>query len=88
MAYVRSFLTATKKGPSLQEGKSLTLNVFGEMQKFDVKEVAYVNSSKNTAITEQEEEESKGEEPTADSTSDVPRQVVVPVVTDQTLVVF
>ena len=46
VAYVRSFLVTTKKGPVLIKGKTLTLSVFGEMQKFTVDQVTLGEESK------------------------------------------
>ena len=66
---MRQFLITTKKGPLLQTGKTVTLSLFGEMQKFEVLSVT-LDSNDNAS-----EEESKAaalteDEPTADTKQD------------------
>ena len=67
----------------LQEGKSLTLQVFGEMQKFTVKAVECEECEHNEADNEQ----AQMEDPTAESATGTKREGIK-VVTESTEIIF
>ena len=67
----------------LQEGKSLTLQVFGEMQKFTVKAVECEECQHNEA----DDEQAQMEDPTAESATSAKREGIK-VVTESTEIIF